>query len=348
MPPPVVGQAGMPTGFRIPVQNATGNESCVGVCRTNVPGIGERFWISAGAISPTPGLPHKLYVFNRLGTLLGSFDQPTTFSASNLVGLRDLTSDGTYLYGGQEGNTVRAFNTVTNTWAPAMNITLVAPPIAIVTALTFLPATDTFLCSDGGPLLREFNRAGVFIAPPRPVPAATTIAGAAFDAMSGNIFLHTQTSFVRPGITSVFYRHDLATGFNGGEVSYGDLAINAGGGQAGGLDMYVVAGRQRGVFMSQANAAGSTDEVVEIYADFSYGPTCPIGPAPVRMDFAGGAPYAGNSTFTLGFTTPPGWAGGLAFFLFSATEAPPLPLPFLFTTARAVCRCIRSSPARRS
>jgi len=101
--------------------------------------------------------PNKLYILDYDGTLLNTIDQPTTSS----WGWRDLTYDGTYLYAGDEGNLIHAFDTDGNL-VPSMNIPR-PTGITCARALTYDPATDHFYSSNWGPLTLEFTRTGLVV-----------------------------------------------------------------------------------------------------------------------------------------------------------------------------------------
>lgn len=80
----------------------TGNQGHLGLER-----VGSAFYVSARGVGALP--PHQVYVIDDHGTLLRSFPQPAAANGS-FWGIRDLTTDGSVLIGGDEF-TLHAFDT---------------------------------------------------------------------------------------------------------------------------------------------------------------------------------------------------------------------------------------------
>jgi hypothetical protein len=106
------------------------------------------FWIT-GANSGS--MPNKVYRLDNEGNYVGEFDQWST----SVWGWRDLTYDGTCLYG-SDSYTIHAFDT-TGTPMPGMNINA---PISPCRALAYDPARDHFWSQTFAGLLYEFGRDG--------------------------------------------------------------------------------------------------------------------------------------------------------------------------------------------
>lgn len=87
------GGLGSPFGS-FELDSQTGNNGQLGLER-----LGGEFFVSSRGVGALP--PHLVYVFGASGNLVRSFQQPAGTSAS-FWGLRDLTSDGTNLFGGDE------------------------------------------------------------------------------------------------------------------------------------------------------------------------------------------------------------------------------------------------------
>ncbi len=104
---PLAAQNACPDGglgsplFGFTLDGQTGNNGHLGLER-----VGNEFFVSSRGPGAQP--PHKVYVFDGNGVLLRSFSQPAGTSAS-AWGIRDLTSDGSVLIGGDEFN-VYAFD----------------------------------------------------------------------------------------------------------------------------------------------------------------------------------------------------------------------------------------------
>lgn len=77
-----------------PLDARTGNNGHLGIER-----VGTEFFVSSRGVGALP--PHLVYVLDAGGNVLRSFAQPAATNAS-FWGLRDLTSDGTNLFGGDE------------------------------------------------------------------------------------------------------------------------------------------------------------------------------------------------------------------------------------------------------
>ncbi len=106
------------------------------------------FWIT-GANSGS--MPNKVYRLDNEGNYVDEFDQWST----SVWGWRDLTYDGTYLYG-SDSYTIHAFDT-TGTPMPGMNIN---GPISPCRALAYDPAYDHFWAQTFAGMLYEFGRDG--------------------------------------------------------------------------------------------------------------------------------------------------------------------------------------------
>ncbi len=131
-----------------------------------------KFFVTGGNNSSSP---NKLYILSPTGTLLDTIDQPTM----SLWGWRDLAYDGTYLYAGDEGYTIHAFDTNGNL-VPSMDIPK-PPEVAIVRGLTYNPATDRFWTANFAGNIVEFDRFGSVFWSGSPAPL-TSIYGLAWDA----------------------------------------------------------------------------------------------------------------------------------------------------------------------
>ena len=131
--------------FIYDVEGPSGDFQCLGV-EFN----GTHFFITGGN---SGNQPNKVYIFDRDGNYVRSFNQTT----DTYWGWRDLAWDGTYLYG-SEDNYVDQFYP---------NGTYVGrfpgPGISPCRALAYDPATDHFWTADGDSPIYEFDRNGTVI-----------------------------------------------------------------------------------------------------------------------------------------------------------------------------------------
>ena len=331
-------QFGAPTGMEIPVETIVANNGCLGVCRTEVNGQ-ERFWVSARAPGSIAGNPHLLYEFDRQGNLLGTYNQPTVYTTTNVWGIRDMAFDGQYIYGGQENtqtlpnpNTVYAFDPVSRTYVHSADIVLIAPAFPTTRALAFNPVTNRFYTSNFGGAAYEFDRTGAVLS------TITSTAGAMYGAgydLAGNAYWQFgQTGAHTTNYGTVFNAYDLNTGLGNQDVNktYGDITHNTSGapnvgGIAGGMETYYRNGKLYAISLTQ----GTPDSIVEIALDLNSGTTCSAGGSgPAGHTLSGGAPWSGNAAFNLNLVNAPGLAGGISLLFLSAPGAFPIPLPAPF------------------
>ena len=331
-------QFGAPTGMEIPVETIAANVGCLGVCRTDVNGQ-ERFWVSAREPGSVAGNPHKLYEFDRQGNLLGTYNQPTTYTTTNTWGIRDMAFDGQYIYGGQENaatlpnlNTVYAFDPVTRAYVPSADIVLQAPAWPVTRALAYNPVTQRFYTSNFGGAAYEFDRSGLTLATIS--SGAGAMYGAGYDLAANLYWQFGQSGAHNTNIGTVFNAYDvgLGVGLNNTNKTYGDITHNTSaapniGGIAGGMETYFRNGKLYAVYLTQA----TPDSIIEIALDLNNGVTCTAGgTGPARHNLNGGAPWSGNATLTLDVVNAPGFAGGIGLLFLSAPGAFPIPLPAPF------------------
>lgn len=339
-------QYGAPiAGRKIPIDPLVGgNQGSLGVCRTNEAGVGERWWVSARAYqSGTITGPHKLYEINpntTPPTLVATYNQPTTYSTTNAWGMRDLATDGQYIYGGQEnaasGNKVFAFQLSSRTFTPAADITLLAPPLTVIRALGYDSVRDQFYTSNFGGSAWTFNRGGAFQGGVGYASGATSMYGAAYDAVEDRYHQFGQGGDSDPNpnrvvgvVISQFDPVNLV-GLGTTNKTWGDLTVaytvTAPGGIAGGMDTYVVNGKTFGLYLTQANI----DTVYELAMDVNYGGACgPLNqiitePWGIAVN---GAPGAGNAAFRLGVRN--GFANGIVI-TFLGLPGPAIPIGGIF------------------
>ncbi len=133
-----------------------------------------KFFISGGNNGINPNM---LYVLDSTGVLLNTLTQPTPTS----WGWRDMAYDGTYLYAGDNGDTVYAFDTDGNL-LPSLYIPRPSG-VAMVRALAYDPITDHFWTGNFGAAIVEFDRDGNVISSGSPAPL-TAVYGMAWDEVT--------------------------------------------------------------------------------------------------------------------------------------------------------------------
>jgi hypothetical protein len=133
--------------FEYDVETPTGDNQCQGVEFD-----GEYFWITGGNNGTDP---NKLYKLDSTGNLVDIYDQPA--HCTNW-GWRDLTFDGTYLYGSVKEN-VDQIDPATGQYTGVS----FPGPERINRALAYDPVTDHFWTANFASLIYEFDRDGAVI-----------------------------------------------------------------------------------------------------------------------------------------------------------------------------------------
>ena len=225
--------------FGLDVQQITGDNQVLGV-----EFVGGYFFLSGGNSLANP---NKIYKVSRDGTLIGSYDQPTTSS----WGFRDLASDGDYIYGTDDDGKIYQIDA--STVAPTGVV--INGPLSVNRALAYDPAHDRFWTANFRSDIYEFDRNGNVI---NIYPNQHYVYGMAWDDISpGGPWLWVATQDYSSGYYNVIYKFDPRTGTYTGDgmvIPYGFL-----GGHAGGLTFTtdLVMGKAVLVEIIQENDASS-------------------------------------------------------------------------------------------
>ncbi len=329
-PVSVLGQAiGTPTDLRATLLAATGRSF------TGFQGVAATRWrgMYVSVIADRSNLYHQLVELDLAGNFVGIYSQPISTQTSS-IGMRDLATDGTHVYGGGESSigTVFAFDTTTRTWDSSRSIPVGAVR-GTVQALAFDPdgnrGLGSFFTCDGAGPITEFSRSGAILAV-SPNPGAS-IFGAAYDPRSQTLWWWGMDNSGLGGIALETDRAGIATGqvFRGDQRIPGPLP----GGVPAGMGFYRdVSGLARLVLLADA----TSDTLYEVQSQANYGHGCGG-----KVRFGGGPARAGNRNFRVHLDH----CGGQSAFLLMSLHAAATPLPILPGFGEAGCLITIDFPA---
>ncbi len=207
--------------------------------------------------------PNRLYEYDALNRrIVRAWDQPTT----SIWGMRDLTTDGRYVFGSDESLRIQVFDTLTNSFQTPIDVSQAAQANGITCvralawvdwdpranvpfdgfAFTDIAATQTVLVNRLGHQVRAFST---------PVPSAYGLAWIPFARF---LLYFSQTDPYSVGGRIHFTAVDLVTGLRlpqlefTGDVTVPGTAPDLNGGVAGGVDVWVEDGVLLAVAVHQA------------------------------------------------------------------------------------------------
>ncbi|MCA8977861.1 MAG: PKD domain-containing protein [Planctomycetes bacterium] len=109
------------------VQATTGDNGLLGCVL-----VDDRWYVSGA----NTGGSHMLYELDRTsGSLIAAYPQPT--STNDPWGMRDLATDGRYVFGGDESRRIQVFDTATSSFLAPIDVSSVAGPGTTVRALAY-------------------------------------------------------------------------------------------------------------------------------------------------------------------------------------------------------------------
>lgn len=299
--------------------NAIQDNQLLGVVR-----VGGRLYVSGGNNGTHP---NKLYVVDDAsGALLAAIDQPTT----SAWGMRDLATDGRYVYGGDESRLIQVFDTHTNSFIAPIDVTTAAAAAGIgtVRALAWVKGLPNmsapgFVFGDWSGTLAFVDLNGSLV---QTVPNVfTTLYGLSYVPWIGMLFAAAQT--MPGGPSSVVYC--AAINPVDGQVLPGNdfFGTSTIGGIAGGveLDWSFDDAKLLMVVLHQATQDSVASYEIGLLSRFETGtPSCG---SDQPIAFPRTMPDIGNQAFGINMFSyaPSGIA--LALIGFSDTSYGGLPLP---------------------
>lgn len=341
---PLSAQLGQNLGFKVDVQTAisaalgASYDGCFGVARDNA-GV---FWITARRATATGA--HKLVKLDASGTVLASYDQPASTSASS-DGLRDLAYDGTnnVLYAGCEasasGGKVLAWNVAQAKWDSTLAWTLPASLTAVV-GLAHDPFGNSYqgsmYASATTGAVTEFAKDGTVI---RTLPSMIVgCTGIAIDTTYRKLWFFGQGGSARPNTAVVAIQVDVASAQPTGLVVLGDASVpgTPSGGISGGIEFTVHSHTDHVEPWLLMLAQATKDTIYELGGRFNTGSTCG-GVIGCRND----APFVGNLQWQV---TLSGSSAANAFLMVSATNTVTPLVPPLFALGCALQVPISPAP----
>lgn len=301
-------------------------------------GVNRRLFVAGGNSGQQP---NRLYEYDALNRLVQrQWSQPT----SSAWGMRDLTTDGRFVFGGDESLWIQVFDTVTNAFAPPIDIRSAAQAVGIATvrgltwvdwdprtnapfdgfAFTDLLATQTVLVDRSGRLVRAF-----------PTPVVQPY-GLAWIPYARFLLYFSQHDPWVVGGRIHFTAVDLATGQRIPQLEFtGDTSIlgaapDHNGGVAGGVAFSV----EDGVLLATAVHQALQDTLVEYElgrVSFYDWKGVASGPHPVDIR-PHGSPDLGNAGFGIRMAGAPLSTGlGVCFLGASDQSYLGVPLPIELT-----------------
>jgi hypothetical protein len=323
----------------------------LGVCRDRVK---KNYWVTCRGVAVSGVTKHRLFEFDSTGKLVGNYDQPSavwydttkTPATGSSWGIRDLASNGLYIYGGCEntvtGNKVFAFNVVTKKWDATKDWKVpAATGNSTVRALAFDPngnkGKGSMWSTNWSGALEEFAQDGTMLrkltGPPIASPSSY---GACYDPVRKTVWWFGQggsavgtssTSAPHVGCRVVGYELDTkpTVPVFTGSMFFGDQSIPASsttyppGGIAGGCDFFTDA-KGRPVLLCLTQSA--SDTIYEMYGRFQHGPN-----KGGEIVMKGDAPYFSNTKWSLGVEN----SKGVAAVLLLGTASWNLPVSAPFT-----------------
>jgi hypothetical protein len=159
---------------------------------------GQYFWSTArGLVNP----PHKLFKWDIDGNLIATYNQPTQSSA---WGMRDMTSDGTYLYSGSENGFWKIDPATGTTTLMFSNLA----PMTIIRAVAWVPTEQMFYTGSFSLGWYKFSPDGsqkIAITN----PGLSGVYGMTYDKINDTIWVFDQGS---GGTDAKFYEYDYTSG----------------------------------------------------------------------------------------------------------------------------------------
>lgn len=320
---------GEPTGYVVDVAALTGNTEAEGCTQTDIPGQGERFWVSAR--SRTPTAPHELFAFDAATGALVFTGTQNVRPANSPSGLRDLTTVrvGTVvrIFGGfanpQGLPEFHAFDPVTLTWDTARNFVVATLPGTEPFGLAFNPdglrGAGTLWFNDQFGNIHEVDLQGNVVSTGS---AGAVIRGAGYDRFRGELYWFGRTGSTdprNPEALGVIY--DVRNLQPTGARFYGSFAANSAtspNGRALGLEVYRTRTQRQTRIVALADN-GSTDLLYVLSGTYRYGLSC-LGDVSMnfRAPFLGVTPNLWQARLT---GAPPG-SGAILYLGFSKTNIP--------------------------